>query len=180
MGGVPIETPGAKSGMRIGVGYDIHRLAAGRKLVLGGVEIPFELGLLGHSDADVLAHAVCDALLGAAGAGDIGSHFPDTDAAYSGISSLVLLREVAALLGSKGYEIVNVDATILAEKPRLAGYMAGMRANLAQAMGVEPASVNVKAGTNEKLDAVGRAEGIACHAVALIHHPAAAAGLPRG
>ena len=178
MGGIPSETSAAKSRMRIGIGYDIHRLVAGRKLILGGVEIPFDLGLLGHSDADVLAHAVCDALLGAAGAGDIGSHFPDTDTAYSGISSLVLLREVTALLCSRGFEIINVDATILAEKPRLAGYMADMRANLARALGVDPACVNVKAGTNEKLDAVGRAEGIACHAVALIQSPASTAGLP--
>ena len=154
--------------MRVGTGYDIHRLVVGRKLVLGGVEIPFELGLLGHSDADVLSHAICDALLGAAGEGDIGGHFPDTDPAYAGISSLALVRNVAALLNSRGFQVANIDATVLAEKPRLAGFVAEMRANLAQALGVNPACVNIKAGTNERLDAVGRAEGIACQAVALI------------
>jgi 2-C-methyl-D-erythritol 2,4-cyclodiphosphate synthase len=154
--------------MRVGIGYDVHRLVDGRKLILGGVEIPFERGLLGHSDADVLSHALCDALLGAAGEGDIGGHFPDTDSAYSGISSLTLVREVAVLLKSRGFEVVNVDATILAEKPRLAGFIPGMQANLARILGIDLACVNIKAGTNEQLDAVGRAEGIACHAVALI------------
>jgi 2-C-methyl-D-erythritol 2,4-cyclodiphosphate synthase len=155
--------------MRVGIGYDVHRLVEGRRLVLGGVEIPFERGLLGHSDADVLSHALCDALLGAAGEGDIGGHFPDTDPAYSGISSLTLVYKVTELLRSRGFEIVNVDATILAEKPRLAGFIPTMQANLARILGVDPACVNIKAGTNEQLDAVGRAEGIACHAVALIH-----------
>ena len=147
--------------------------------MLGGVEIPYELGLLGHSDADALSHAICDALLGASGEGDIGQHFPDTDPAYAGISSLTLIRNVAALIKSRGFEIVNIDATILAEKPRLAGFIPGMRANLAQALGVDPTCVNIKAGTNERLDAVGRAEGIACHAVVLIQGSGAAASNTR-
>jgi 2-C-methyl-D-erythritol 2,4-cyclodiphosphate synthase len=168
MGGIPSENAGAALRMRVGIGYDVHRLVEGRKLVLGGVEIPFERGLLGHSDADVLSHALCDALLGAAGEGDIGGHFPDTDSAYSGISSLALVRNVAVLLRSRGFEVVNVDATILAERPRLAGFIPTMRANLARILDMDPACVNIKAGTNEQLDAVGRAEGIACHAVALI------------
>jgi 2-C-methyl-D-erythritol 2,4-cyclodiphosphate synthase len=162
--------------MRVGIGYDVHRLVAGRKLVLGGVEIPCELGLLGHSDADVLCHAVCDALIGAAGLGDIGGHFPDTDPAYAGISSLILLSRVAGLIRSEGYRIANIDATILAEEPRLAAFMPGMRANLAQSLGVDPARVNIKAGTNEKLDAIGHGQGIACHAVALILPAAPASG----
>jgi len=154
--------------MRIGMGYDIHRLVCGRKLVLGGMEIVHPMGLLGHSDADVLCHAVCDALLGAAALGDIGRHFPDTDDAWRDASSLMLLRKVRDLLTAAGWEPVNVDATILAEKPRLAPLLVHMRENLAYALGIPMDQVGIKAGTNEGMDAVGREEAIACHAIALI------------
>ena len=137
--------------MRIGHGYDVHRLVEGRKLILGGVEVPHTLGLLGHSDADVLTHAVMDALLGAAALGDIGRHFPDTDPAYAGADSLKLLDHVVELLEEKGYQVGNVDATILAQKPKLAPYIESMRDNLAARMKVEPGQVNVKATTEEKL-----------------------------
>ena len=154
--------------MRIGHGYDVHRLVEGRKLILGGVEIPFEKGLLGHSDADVLAHAVMDALLGAAALGDIGKLFPDSDPAYSGADSLVLLRRVAEVLAEHGYGIGNVDATVLAQRPKLAPYIPEMRERLAVAMGVGPGQVSVKATTEEGLGFTGTGEGIAAHAVALI------------
>ena len=154
--------------MRIGHGYDVHRLGEGRKLILGGVEIPFEKGLLGHSDADVLAHAVMDALLGAAALGDIGKLFPDSDPAYAGADSLVLLRRVAEVLAEHGYGIGNVDATVLAQRPKLAPHIPEMRERLAAAMGIGPGQVSVKATTEEGLGFTGTGEGIAAHAVALI------------
>lgn len=154
--------------MRIGHGYDVHRLVEGRRLILGGVEIPHTLGLLGHSDADVLTHAVMDALLGAAALGDIGRHFPDTDPAYKGADSLVLLDHVMALLDQAGWQVGNVDATILAQKPKLAPHILQMRDNLARHMGVSPEQVNVKATTEEKLGFTGAEQGIAAHAVCLL------------
>lgn len=154
--------------MRIGHGYDVHRLVEGRKLILGGVEVPHTLGLLGHSDADVLTHAVMDALLGACALGDIGHLFPDSDPAYAGADSLKLLDHVVELLEKKGYQVGNVDATILAQKPKLAPYIEKMRDNLAARMKVEPDQVNVKATTEEKLGFTGAEEGIAAHAVALL------------
>ncbi len=154
--------------VRIGHGYDVHRLAEGRKLILGGVDIPWERGLLGHSDADVLTHAVMDALLGAAGLGDIGKHFPDTDPAYAGADSLKLLAHVVELLREQGYAVGNVDATVLAQRPKLAPRIPAMRDNLAQVMGVSPDRVNVKATTEEGLGFTGSGEGMAAHAVALI------------
>lgn len=156
------------SGMRIGHGYDVHRLTEGRRLVLGGVDIPWEKGLLGHSDADVLTHAVMDALLGAAGLGDIGKHFPDTDPAYAGADSLKLLARVMELLGTRGLSVGNVDATILAQRPKLAPYIPQMRDNLARVMGTEPFRVNVKATTEEGLGFTGSGEGMATHAVCLL------------
>ena len=147
--------------MRIGHGYDVHRLTAGRKLILGGVEIPFELGLEGHSDADVLLHAVMDALLGAAGLGDIGQHFPDTDPRYEGISSLKLLALVREKLYWAGYEVENVDVTMIAQKPKLRDY-------ISQVLGVEEEQINVKATTEEHLGFTGAEEGMACHAVCLL------------
>ena len=155
-------------GVRIGHGYDVHRLVEGRRLILGGVDIPWERGLLGHSDADVLTHAVMDALLGAAGLGDIGRHFPDTDPAYAGADSLRLLAHVAALLRERGFTVGNVDATVLAQRPKLAPYIPRMRDNLAQAMEVDPEQVNVKATTEEGLSFTGSGEGMAAHAVVLI------------
>lgn len=152
--------------MRIGQGFDIHALVSGRKLVIGGVEIPYEKGLAGHSDADVLIHAVCDALLGAAGLGDIGRHFPDTDPRYRGADSRVLLAEVAAKVDAAGWNIVNIDATIIAQAPRMAGHIPGMQSNLSGCLGGCP--VNVKAKTMEKLGALGRGEGIAAEAIALL------------
>ena len=154
--------------MRIGHGYDVHRLVEGRKLILGGVEIPFEKGLLGHSDADVLAHAVMDALLGAAALGDIGTLFPDSDPAYKGADSLELLRRVTAVLGENGYRVGNVDATVLAQRPKLAPHIPLMRERLAAAMGIDPGRVSVKATTEEGLGFTGTGEGIAAHAVTLI------------
>ncbi|MDD3293396.1 MAG: 2-C-methyl-D-erythritol 2,4-cyclodiphosphate synthase [Geobacteraceae bacterium] len=154
--------------MRIGHGYDVHQLVAERKLILGGVDIPWEKGLLGHSDADVLLHAVSDAILGAIGEGDIGKHFPDSDPAYKGISSMKLLRRVMALAEGKGYRMGNVDATIVAQRPKLASYIPLMRANIAKALGCEEARVNVKATTTEQLGFAGRGEGIAAYAVALL------------
>lgn len=153
---------------RIGHGYDVHRLTEGRKLILGGVEIPYERGLLGHSDADVLTHAVMDALLGAAALGDIGRHFPDSDPAYAGADSLALLDQVVALLERNGWQVGNVDATVLAQKPKLAPYIPRMRDNLAARMRVEPGQVNVKATTEEGLGFTGSGEGIAAHAVCLL------------
>ena len=154
--------------MRIGHGYDVHRLVEDRKLVLGGVEVPYERGLLGHSDADVLAHAVMDALLGAAALGDIGQHFPDSDPAYNGADSLKLLDHVMELLEEKGWCVGNVDATIVAQRPKLAGFIPQMRANLACRMRVNEDQVNVKATTEEKLGFTGAGDGIAAHAVALL------------
>lgn len=153
--------------MRVGMGYDIHRLTAGRPLVLGGVKIPFHLGLLGHSDADVLIHAVCDALLGAGGLGDIGVHFPDTDPAYSGADSMELLKRVGEMLSEKGNSIVNIDATLLAEKPKISPYRDEMAKNIAGALGIAPHQVNVKATTNEGLGGIGRGEGMAAMCVAM-------------
>lgn len=154
--------------MRIGHGYDVHRLVAGRKLILGGVEIPHTLGLDGHSDADVLVHAVMDALLGAAALGDIGRLFPDTDDAYLGIDSMLLLGYVRDAIAAKGYRIGNVDTTILAQKPKLAGYIPTMRSRIADVLGVEEDQVNVKATTEERLGFTGAEEGIAAHAVCLL------------
>ena len=154
--------------MRIGQGYDVHRLTEGRKLILGGVEIPYEKGLLGHSDADVLIHAVMDALLGAAALGDIGQHFPDTDPAYKGISSIELLGKVGALLEEKGYVIENIDATIIAQRPKLASYRPQMEENIAEALHVDPPSVSVKASTEEGLGFTGSGEGIASQAITLL------------
>ena len=155
-------------GVRIGHGYDVHRLVEGRRLILGGVDIPWERGLLGHSDADVLTHAVMDALLGAAGLGDIGRHFPDTDPAYTGADSLRLLAHVTALFRERGFTVGNVDATVLAQRPKLAPHIPQMRDNLARAMGVDPGQVNVKATTEEGLGFTGSGEGMVAHAVALI------------
>ena len=154
--------------MRIGHGYDVHRLVSGRELIIGGENIPFEMGLLGHSDADVLLHAVCDALLGAAALGDIGRHFPDSDPSFEGIDSRILLRKTAELLRGKGYRIVNIDATIIAQRPKLAGFIEKMRENIASDCGIETDTVNIKATTEEGLGFTGKAEGIAAHAVCLI------------
>jgi 2-C-methyl-D-erythritol 2,4-cyclodiphosphate synthase len=154
--------------MRIGQGFDVHALVAGRKLVLGGVEIPFHLGLEGHSDADVLLHAICDALLGAAGLGDIGRHFPDTDAQYAEIDSRMLLRDVARRLAALKLRVVNVDATLVAQAPRMTPHFARMTGNIAADLGVAPALINLKATTTEGLGFAGRGEGIAALAVVLI------------
>lgn len=153
---------------RIGHGYDVHRLVEGRPLILGGVNVPYKLGLLGHSDADVLTHAVMDALLGAAALGDIGRHFPDSDEAYRGADSLMLASRVAKLLGENGYRIVNVDATLIAQRPKIAPFMEQMRANLASALGVEVGQINIKATTEEHLGFTGEGLGMAAHAVCLI------------
>lgn len=155
--------------MRIGHGYDVHRLTQDRRLILGGVEIPFEKGLLGHSDADVLTHAVMDALLGAAGLGDIGKHFPDTDPAYKGADSLKLLEHVIALLKTRGWQVGNVDVTVIAQRPKLAAYIPRMRDNLALRLGIEADCVNIKATTEEKLGFTGSGDGMAAHAVCLLN-----------
>jgi 2-C-methyl-D-erythritol 2,4-cyclodiphosphate synthase len=154
--------------MRIGQGFDVHRLVAGRRLVIGGVEIAHDKGLLGHSDADVLLHAVCDALLGAAALGDIGAHFPDSDPRFKGIDSRKLLREVAALLRARHFRVLSVDATIIAEAPRMAPHVGAMVENIAADIGMEAARVNVKATTTEGLGFTGRGEGIAAQAICLI------------
>lgn len=154
--------------MRIGHGYDVHRLTPGRKLILGGVEIPWEKGLDGHSDADVLTHAVMDALLGAAALGDIGRHFPDTDDEYLGIDSQKLLRTVCTLIRAQGYAIGNLDATVIAQKPRLAPYLEDMRRTLAETMKVDITQINLKATTEERLGFTGREEGISAHCVCLL------------
>ena len=154
--------------IRIGHGYDVHRLCEGRKLILGGVHIPYEKGLLGHSDADVLLHAVSDALLGAAGLGDIGRHFPDTDPRYKGADSLMLLREVYGKISEKGFRVGNIDVTMIAQKPKLKDYIPQMRDNIADAVGVASDRVNVKATTEEKLGFTGTGEGMSCHAVCLL------------
>ena len=156
--------------MRIGHGYDVHRLVAERELILGGVHIPYEKGLLGHSDADVLTHAVMDALLGAAGMGDIGRHFPDTDPQYKGISSLKLLSCVAQKLGTAGYRVGNIDVTVIAQAPKLKDYIPQMQANLADILSVEVDRVNVKATTEERLGFTGDGSGIACHSVCILEH----------
>ena len=154
--------------LRIGHGYDVHRLVEGRPLILGGVNVPFDLGLLGHSDADVLTHAVMDALLGAAALGDIGRHFPDSDEAYRGADSLKLASHVAKLLGDRGYAIVNVDATLIAQRPKIAPYIEQMQVNIANALGVLPEQINLKATTEEHLGFTGEGLGMAAHAVCLI------------
>ena len=154
--------------LRIGQGYDVHKLTEGRKLILGGVEIPWEKGLLGHSDADVLLHAVMDALLGAAALGDIGALFPDTDSRYEGADSLELLRRVAAQLDEKGWKVVNIDSTVIAQRPKLAPYIPEMRRRIADALSVDPSRVSVKATTEEHLGFTGRGEGISAQAAALL------------
>jgi 2-C-methyl-D-erythritol 2,4-cyclodiphosphate synthase len=154
--------------MRVGLGYDAHPLVAGRPLILGGVKIPYHLGLMGHSDADVLTHAIGDALLGAVGAGDLGAHFPASDPAYKGISSLVLLKRIMELVHKRGFRPVNVDATVVAEKPRLAPHLPEMKANLAPILALSPEDINLKATTTEQLGFAGRGEGMAAYAVVLV------------
>ena len=156
--------------MRVGMGYDVHRLIPDRDLIIGGVKIPFEKGLLGHSDADVLLHAVMDALLGAAALGDIGRHFPDTDPAYKGISSVLLLEKVRDLLESHGFSIGNIDATVIAQKPKMAPHIPQMKENMAKALGIPKDCINIKATTEEKLGFTGREEGIAAQAVCLLNN----------
>lgn len=157
--------------MRIGMGYDVHRLTEGRDMIIGGVKIPYEKGLLGHSDADVLLHAICDALLGAAALGDIGKHFPDTDPAYKGISSLVLLEKVGELIQEKSFFIENIDATIIAQAPKMRPYIDTMRENIANALGIMVEQVNVKATTEEGLGFTGSGEGISSQAICLLTSP---------
>jgi len=157
--------------IRIGHGFDVHAFAEGRRLIIGGVDIPHHRGLLGHSDADVLLHAICDALLGAAALGDIGRHFPDSDARFKGIDSRKLLRHVAELLDGRGWKVVNVDATIIAQAPKMAPHIAAMRQHIAEDLGIAAEQVNVKATTTEKLGFTGREEGIAAEAVCLIDKP---------
>ncbi len=154
--------------MRVGIGYDAHRLVEGRRLILGGVEIPFEKGLLGHSDADVLVHAIADALLGAIGAGDIGSHFPDGDEAYKDISSIKILERVVAMVDDAAFHVVNVDAVVVAQRPKLACYSGQMKANIAPILGVDEHQVGIKFTTEEHMGFTGRGEGIAAHAVCLL------------
>ena len=154
--------------MRIGHGYDVHRLVEGRKLIIGGVDIPYEKGLLGHSDADVLAHAIMDALLGAAALGDIGKLFPDNDPAFEGADSMKLLARVAEVLDEKGYAIGNIDATVIAQKPKLAPYIEQMRRRMAEVCGIDMEQLSVKATTEEKLGFTGTEQGMACHAVCLL------------
>ena len=156
--------------MRVGMGYDVHRLIPDRDLIIGGVKIPFEKGLLGHSDADVLLHAVMDALLGAAALGDIGRHFPDTDPAYKGISSVLLLEKVRDLLESHGFSIGNIDATVIAQRPKMAPHIPQMEENMAKALGIPKDCINIKATTEEKLGFTGREEGIAAQAVCLLNN----------
>ena len=153
---------------RIGHGYDVHKLVEERKLILGGVDVPYEKGLLGHSDADVLVHAVCDALLGAAALGDIGRHFPDTDSNYKNADSLVLLGTVCELIRGKGYEICNIDSTVIAQRPKLASFIPQMRENIARTCGIDAELVNVKATTEEKLGFTGEGLGISAHSVTII------------
>ena len=154
--------------MRIGHGYDVHKLVENRKLILGGVDIPYEKGLLGHSDADVLLHAISDAILGAAALGDIGHLFPDTDDRFKGADSIILLKEVCRVLGENGYKIINIDATVIAQRPKLAPYILTMRENIAAACGLDVSEVSVKATTEEKLGFTGSGEGISAHSVCLI------------
>lgn len=157
--------------MRVGMGYDVHRLTQGRDMIIGGVKIPYEKGLLGHSDADVLLHAISDALLGAAALGDIGKHFPDTDPAYKGISSLLLLEKVGALIEEKGFLIENIDATIIAQAPKMRPHIDAMRENIANALGILVEQVNVKATTEEGLGFTGSGEGISAQAICLLTSP---------
>ena len=154
--------------MRVGIGYDVHKFAENRKLILGGVEIPFENGLAGHSDADVLLHAICDAMLGGIGEGDIGQHFPDHDMRFKGISSMRLLEDVAGMLKRKGFILLNIDSTIIAERPRVSGFVTGMRENISGLLGLDIGCVNIKATTNEGLGFIGRGEGIAAQAVCTV------------
>jgi len=153
---------------RTGIGYDVHKLVKGRKLMLGGVQIPYKRGLLGHSDADVVLHAICDAILGAAGREDIGEYFPDTDEKYKNVSSLILLKKVYELISGDGYKIVNLDAVILAQEPKLGPYKLKMKSRIALELGIDESLVNIKATTNEGLGFVGRKQGIACYAVVLL------------
>jgi 2-C-methyl-D-erythritol 2,4-cyclodiphosphate synthase len=153
---------------RAGIGYDLHRLEEGRKLVIGGVEVPFEKGPVGHSDGDVLAHAICDALLGAAGLGDIGKHFPDTDPKWRGVSSLLFLEHVRLLIQEMNLRIAHVDAVVITEKPKLGPHFPAMREALARALGIRPEQINLKAKTNEGVDAIGRGEAIAAQAIATL------------
>ncbi len=169
MNSAPAAPPAQRPRLRIGQGWDTHALVPGRKLIIGGVEIAHTQGLLGHSDADVLLHAITDALLGAAGLGDIGSHFPDTDARYKGADSTALLREVGSLLDGRGYKIGNIDSTVVAQAPRLAAQIPAMRARIAQALGLQESEVNVKAKTAEKLGPVGQGLSIEAHAVVLLY-----------
>lgn len=154
--------------MRVGIGYDVHRLVTNRKLILGGVEVSYHLGLLGHSDADVLTHAIIDAILGAAALGDIGTHFPDTDARYEGVDSLVLLRDIVAKVRLQGYQIENIDSTVIAQRPKLAPYISEIRARLAETLDIAVAQINVKATTAEELGVVGEGKAIVAHAVACL------------
>ena len=156
------------SNIRIGNGYDVHRLVAGRKLVLGGVDVPYSLGLAGHSDADVLVHALCDALLGALGAGDIGAYFPYTDTKWKGASSFLFLREIVSMCKGKGFELANADSVLVAEKPKLAPHLPAMKKNIASTLGIAIDQINIKATTTEKLGFAGRGEGIAAYAVVLM------------
>jgi 2-C-methyl-D-erythritol 2,4-cyclodiphosphate synthase len=156
--------------LRIGHGYDVHRLVEGRKLILGGVEIPYEKGLLGHSDADVLVHAIMDSLLGAAALGDIGRHFPDTDEEYRGASSIYLLTKVVEMIRKSGFTVVNIDATLVLQKPKVASYIPKMVSNIAFALGISEESVNVKATTEEKLGFTGSEEGACAHSVAMLSY----------
>jgi len=154
---------------RVGFGFDAHKFAEGGKVILGGVEIPFELGLSGHSDADVLSHAICDALLGTIGAGDIGSHFPDSDPKYKDVSSLVFVKEALALVRAEGYEIGNIDSVIICERPRISPHVSDIKENLSRAMGIDDKAVSVKATTTDKMGFTGRGEGIAAYAVVLVY-----------
>lgn len=154
--------------MRIGHGYDVHRLESGRKLIIGGVDIPYNKGLAGHSDADVLLHSICDALLGAAALGDIGKHFPDNDDKYKGISSMLLLKKTAEIIAEKGFKVVNIDATVIVEEPKLSPYMEEMCSNVSNVLSLERSCVNIKATTEERLGFTGAGEGISAHAVCLI------------
>ena len=154
--------------MRVGMGYDVHKLVEGRKLIMGGVEIPYEKGLLGHSDADVILHAIMDALLGAAALGDIGKHFPDTDDKYKGISSIKLLKEVGKLINKSGYTIENIDATIIAQKPKMAPYIEEMRKNISDALNISINQINIKATTEEGLGFTGKCEGISSQSICLL------------
>ena len=165
----PDNTPAPSPCFRIGIGNDIHRLEAGRKLILGGIEIPFDKGLLGHSDADSLSHAITDALLGAAGLGDIGTHFSDKDPRWAGADSMLFLRGACELLAEQGWSIANIDATIIAERPKMMPHLPAMKAKLAEVMGLAESQINLKAKTSEGLDAVGCGEAIAAQAIALLN-----------